>query len=440
MNTRKILTLLVVVGLIVPAATAATTAQTDSSPNQAQPQAASGGGSDGGTATTSGGSASGGSASDAGSDANYTRLYIDDRHQHLELKPGETESFTVTVENGEDEPVDVSPRVHIPPRGERPIEKSWVTLEDGNTTLDAGEEREFEVTVSIPEGTELNQYGGVIAFTDETVSYPGRPARPVHGVSLHVEVWKEPTVRILSDRHTYTQVKAGDTFTREIVIENTGDQAVPVNPQLNTEQRHQRHYPPGEQETLDRSWLEIDAPNEIDPGETATVEVTVSPPADAERGDYRAQLDLGLKDPARPDDRSYWQQIDLGFQVWTQPDEPFETSFEVSEDAEQVDLELSAGRPHHGTSEMESPSFDVTFVSPDGEEIDAERIRVTNRGSVSLGGDRRQPVADDSTYSTGGEQQTFRYRVEDPESGSWSVRIMPESTMHFGYEIIRDEQ
>lgn len=432
MNARTILTLLVVVGLLVPAAGAATTTQTDSTPNQAQVE--SGGAAEGSDA---------GGAGEAGSDnANFTRLYIDDQHANLELKPGQSESFTVTVENGEDKPVDVSPRVYIPPRGERPIEESWVTLEDGNTTLDAGEEREFEITVSIPEGTELNRYGGMIAFTDETVTYPGQPERPVHRVSMNVEVWKEPTVRILSDRHAYTQVKAGDSFTREIVVENTGDQAVPVNPQLNTEERrHHRHYPPGEQETLDRSWLEIDAPNEIDAGETATVEVTVSPPADAERGDYRSELDLGLKDPARPDRSSHWQEVNLGFQVWTQPDEPFETSFEVSEDAEGVDLKLSAGRHHRGTNEMESPSFDVTFVSPDGEEIDATRVQVTNRGSVNLGGDRRQPVADDdSTYATDGEQQTFRYRLEDPEDGSWSVRIMPENAMHFGYEIIRDEQ
>jgi len=430
MNTRTMLTLLVVAGLLVPAAGAATTAQTDSTPSQAQVES-----------EDTAGQSEASSASDAGSgNANYTRLYIDDRHQHLELKPGESESFTVTVENGADEPVDVSPQVHIPPRGERPLEESWVAIEDGDTTLDAGEEREFDVTVSIPDGTELNRYGGMIAFTDETVTYPGQPERPVHRVSLNVEVWKEPTVRILSDRHTYTQVKAGDGFTREIVIENTGDQAVPVSPQLNTEDRRHRRYAPGTQETLDRSWLEIDAPNEVDPGATETVEVTVSPPADAERGDYRAGLDLGLKDPARPDRSSHWQEVNLRFQVWTQPDEPFETSFDVSEDAESVDLELSAGRHHRGANGMESPSFDVTFVSPDGDEIDAERVTVTNRGGVNLGDDRRQPMTDDSTYSTDGEQQTFRYRLEDPEAGSWSVQIMPDNAMRFGYEIIREEQ
>lgn len=418
MHTRTVLTLLVVVGLIVPAAGAAVDAQTTSTPT---PSASDGGG-------------------DSTAHGNYTRLYIDDRHERLRLRPGESESFTITVENGEDEPVDVSPGVFVPPRGDRPVEEQWVTIHDGDVTLDAGEEREFEVTVSIPEGADLNRYGGLIAFTDETFTYPGRPAQPVHALSLHVEVWREPTVVIRSDRHTYTQVQAGDSFTREIVVENTGEQAVPVNPQLTAEDRRPRPvHAPGERETLDRSWLDIDAPNEIGPGETETIDVTVSPPADAERGDYRAELDLGLQDPARPDRSGHWQTIGLRFQVWSQPDEPFESSFAVSDDAERVTLELSAGRPHRGTTGLEAPSFDVTFVAPDGTELDAERVRVTNHGSVNLGADRRQPLADDSTYATGGDRQTFRYRLEDPAAGSWSVRIMPENAMRFSYEISRHE-
>lgn len=421
MNTRTLVTLLLVVGMLVPAAGAAVNAQTDSTGSQTAS----------GTASSQDSVASG--------DANYTRLYFDDRYKRLELQPGESDSITVTIENGEDGPVTVSPRVYIPPRGERPIEKDWVSIEDGETTLAAGEEREFEITVTVPKDTELNSYGGMIAFTDEMITYPGRPARPVHGMSLNVEVWREPTVRILSGRNIYTQVEAGDSFTREIVVENTGDQAVPVNPQLDTEDR--RHHYPRDRETLDRSWLEIDAPNEIEAGETETIEVTVTAPEDAERGDYRTTLDLGLKDPARPDRDSYWQEIDIRFQAWTQPEEPFETSFEVSDNAERITLELSAGHPYRDESEdeMEPPRFDVTFVSPNGTELDAERIRVTNRGSVDLGEDRRRSTTDDSTYATGGEQQTFSYRVENPEAGSWSMRIMPDNTMRFGYEIIREE-
>lgn len=419
MNGRTILTLLLVVGLVAPAAGITVTAQSNSTPTP----------SDGGPAAQADGTGT--------DESNYTRLYIDDQHHHLELQPGETDSVTVTVENGEDEPVDLSPRVYISPRGERPIEKSWISIQETDTTLDAGAEREFNITVSVPEETELNRYSGMIAFTDEMATYPGQPERPVHALSLNVEVWEEPSVNILSDRHAYAQAQAGDTFTREIVVENTGDEAVPVNPQLNTERN--RRMPPGNQETLDRSWLEIDAPNEIGSGERETIEVAITPPADAERGNYRTELNLGLKDPARPDRSSHWQEVNLNFQVWTQPEEPYESSFAVREDAENITLELAANRPHYDVTAVESSEFNVTFVSPSGEEITANRVQVTNQGRVALGETQRGPASDDSTYSTGPEQQTFRYQVENPEAGSWSVRIMPHNTMEFRYEIVRQE-
>ncbi|ERH07693.1 MAG: hypothetical protein J07HN4v3_00055 [Halonotius sp. J07HN4] len=52
--------------------------------------------------------------------ANYTRLYIDDGYRNLELKPGESETITVTIENGENEPVGLSPRVAAPPTRSQP--------------------------------------------------------------------------------------------------------------------------------------------------------------------------------------------------------------------------------------------------------------------------------------------------------------------------------
>lgn len=365
---------------------------------------------------------------------NYTRIYFDDQYQHLRLKPGETKTVTIGVENGEDEAIELSPHLFVPPRGERPVDEDWVTLETDDLELGPGEAREFDVTVEVPEDAEINRYGGAIAFTNETISYPGRPEQPVNGVSLNVEVWQEPTVHVVSDTYVHSQVQAGDSFTREIVVENTGDEAVPVNPELATQDRYR---PYDDRNTLDRSWVEFDAPNEIPAGEKGTIEVSVSPPSDADRGDYRAEVDLGLKDPARSDRSAHWQRVNVRFQVWTQPEEPFETSFDVSEETDDVTLELSAGR--YGNVDGAAADFDVTFVSPDGEEIDAERVSVTNTGSVNLGDTRRPGTTDDGTYSSGGEQQQFVYRLDDPEDGSWSVQIMPENAMQFSYEIVRNE-
>ena len=412
MNTRKlILITLVVVGAVTATGVVTVTAQS-SATTTVQSDAA---------------------APDPG---NYTRLYVDDGYRNAELKPGESDTFTITVENGEDEPVDLSPRVVSPPtRNQPPVESSWVSIEADDTTLDGGESREFDVSVDVPDDAEIGDYSGMIALTDETVQYPGRPPQPIHSVSLSVTVWQQPTVQIQSDTHIYTQLQAGETVTREITISNTGEEAVPVSPQFNAE--NNRRYRPTSRETLDRSWVSIDAPNEIPAGETDTVEITVAPPSDADRGDYNANVDLGITDPARPNDRAYWQQVDLNFQLWTAPDEPFETTFSVSESTTNATLTLDAHRPR--TPEASSNAdFDVMFVSPDGREIAAERSSLTDSGRVTLGA-HRQPAQTDDTYAAEGSQQTFTYELDDPAAGEWSVRIMPENTMGFEYELTRTE-
>ncbi|MFB6299886.1 MAG: hypothetical protein ABEH65_06445 [Halobacteriales archaeon] len=375
-------------------------------------------------------------ASDDDSESNYTSLYVEEDYHHLELKPGEEFSFEATVENGEDATVTLDPHVFVPKVGDRPVKSDWVTIE-GETTLDPDEETTFTVNVAVPEDAELGRYRGWVAFTNETISYPGRPPRPVHAASFNVEVWKEPTVTIDSDRHIHRQIKAGDSFTRTIEITNTGDQPVPVSPELNMERGHRR----AREDTMKREWIDIEAPSEIAPGETGTVEITVSIPESTDRGDYDTEIDLGLKDPARPDRRSHWQQIRMHFQVWKQPEEPYTTSFSVSEDTTTVTLTLDThNRRYADQSDAKSPSFDVTFVTPNGTEIDAERVQRSERGRVDLGHDNdRRDTADDSAYSVRGSQETFTYRIEEPAAGEWTAEIMPHNAVRFGYEIVRDE-
>lgn len=414
-NRTLILIALVVAGAV--AATGAVTATTGS------------------TATaTETGTAAGGTTPDIG---NYTRLYVDDSYRNLELKPGESDTVTVTVENGESEAVDISPRIATPPtRNRPPVAAEWVSIDGGDTTLDAGETAEVDITVDVPENADIGDYTGVVAFTDETIRYPGRPPQPVHSVSMSVTVWQEPTVQLNSETHIYTHLQAGETFTRELTVSNTGEDAIPVNPQFNADNRV-RHRPGG-RTTLDRSWVTIDAPSEIEAGETETITLTVEPPADADRGDYSATLDLGLTDPARNADNTYWQEVDLNFQVWTAPEEPFETSFSVSEATTNATLELTANHRRRAAEQGEDASFKVTFVTPDGRELEANRASLTDSGNVNLGAQRPRETTDD-TYVARGGQQTFTYELADPAAGEWSVRIMPEDTIDFSYEITRDE-
>lgn len=411
MKVERILIGVLVVGMLVPAASAQLTTQQHSH----------------GAATATSGASSAAAAAEP-DPANYTRLYVSERYNRLDLKPGQSDSFEVTVENGEDSPVTLDPHLYLPKVGERPVERDWVSIDAGDTTLDAGETRTVEVTVEVPEDVQQAQYQGAVAFTNETITYPGRPARPVHAASFAVEVRREPTVHVRHGDHGFRQARAGGSVTHVVTIENTGDGAVPVNPTLSAERT-------GRESVIQRSWVDIDAPSEIGPGETANVTVTVEPPGDADRGRYDVPVDLGLKDPARPDHRGYWQRVDVRVQVWKQPDEPIERQFRVSDDAGNVTLTLSTHSRFQSDDGTEPVGFDVEFVSPDGTVVDADRVRVTDSGHVDLSADSRSryPAA------SGGEKR-FTYRLADPDAGTWSVRIVPHNTFEFGYEITRAEQ
>jgi len=413
MRKQTILALFLAAALAVPAAAAAPTPTAQ-------------------TATADAGGSS--SASDAASATNYTSLYVDAEGTNLDLKPGESDSFSLTVENGDESAVSLSPHLYVPPVGENLLKAEWVSI-DGDTELDDGEETSLDVTVSVPESAELGHYRGQIALTNETVTYPGRPARPVHAVSTYVEVWKQPAVEILSSTYFSGQVEAGDSATYEVRIENSAESAVPLSPELK-DQRNVRYG--GSTGGLDPSWVSIDAPPEIDAGETATVEMTVSVPESAERGSYDAQVDLGLKDPNRPGRSTYWQEVDLGVQVWKQPAEPFETTFDVSEDAESIDLTLSPRTAGRERQDAEAPDFDVTLVTPNGTEIAPERVRTTNEGYVDMSGRSRQAQTD-GAYASDGSRTSFDYTASASAAGEWTLRVMPHNTMGFNYEIVRNE-
>jgi len=412
MQHRRILTLVLAAALIVPAATSGVVAQSASATSMAAQTEA--------TQQTS---------------ENYTRLYVDDQYRSLELKPGESDTLNVTVENGEDESVTLSPHLYVPQLGQQPVTESWVDIAGGNITLDAGEERTVTVTVDVPEDAEIGRYNGVIAFTDEMVTFPGQPPRPVHMAQFSLEVWEEPTVTIDSDTWLSSQVQSGETTTQEIVVSNSGEEAVPLNPTIKTERRTMSSRMG--QETLDKSWFEIDAPSEIPAGESATVEVTIRPPESADRGRYDAELDLGVVDPARPDDSNYWQQIHVGFQVWQQPEEPFETTVDVANNTESMTLTLSTNSmPQDG--QTTTPSFDVTYVAPNGTTVAPERVERSASGHIDLGRSDDQQNSD-SAYSDSGEDREITYRIDEPASGEWTAQIMPENAIQFGYEITRNE-
>lgn len=417
MKLKHILTVLIAVSLLTPAATAYTSAQdsTPTSDTDAQPP----------------------SLATSNVSEDYIRLYVEDEYRNLDLKPGESESFSVTVENGEDSAIELSPHVFVPKMGNvRPVKPSWVTIGSGDRTLEPDEEREFEISVDVPETADLANYRGTIAFTNATVSYENRPPRPVHTARFSLNVYKEPIVRITSGDYLNAQVEAGETVERTITINNTGEQAVPLNPQFQIDS-HRRHAG-GPDRKLQRSWIDIDAPSQVPAGETVDVTVTIEVPENAATGYYDKEFTLGLKDPHRQDEDQYWQRIDLSLQVWKQPQQPFETTVSVRDSTESVSLTVTSHRYDRGQeqSETEQPTFDVVFVSPNGTAVTPEQVSLKTSGSVSLADDRRRGGSD-GTYATDGPNYEMTYRVSDPVAGDWSVKIMPHNAMNFRYDIVQ---
>lgn len=76
---------------------------------------------------------------------------------------------------------------------------------------------------------------------------------------------------------------------------------------------------------------------------------------------------------------------------------------------------------------------------PDGSTVEPERIQVTDSGNVDLGERRRPGARTQGTYASDGGDTEFVYRVEAPESGDWTARILPKNTANFDYEIVREE-
>lgn len=251
---------------------------------------------------------------------------------------------------------------------------------------------------------------------------------------MSVDIQKEPTVNILSDTYVNTQVEAGDSVTRQIVIKNTGDQAVPLSPERAEQRGH--CYSTRCPQQVNQSWIEIDAPSQIAPGETATVTVTISPDENADRGRYDTEIDLGLQDPNRNDRNGYWQKVRLNFVVWEQPDEPYVADFTVDERTDNVTLTLNP-QSRRTAENADEAGFDVTFVSPDGERIDAKRVQVSERGHVDLGAQRQG--TDDGPYATNNGNTEFVYELDAPDAGEWTVEIMPEDTIGFQYELTQNE-
>lgn len=384
----------------------------------------------------------------------FEKISVNPANKYLELKPGESKNFTVTVENNDNKTVELNPRLLIIPYTEKYINESWVSINPSAKDLEAGEEQEFEVEVNIPEDADLGNYAVLIAFTENVPEgdvagyYPNFPGT----MQLNLRVWVPPAVQILTP-YVNDLIEAGETYTYEIKLRNTGDKDVAISPEL-TEGGdiiyYDSVYPYGGMAyAFENDAITIEAPEKVEAGQTAIVKLTLKVPADA-KGSYTGTLDLNIDDPGISE---YEGKVSLNFRILPIPEEPYETTFKTMDNGT-ISIEISAyqygyGLYAEGENRDLTPSFEVNLTDPSGKKVTPVLVSKKYSGSVSIIDDTYpQPYLSDAsakiaagteTYTQGNYQggtTTFVETYTVPgAAGDWTLSILPRNTENFDYSI-----
>ena len=368
----------------------------------------------------------------------YTHLKISPGYEHPRLQPGESEEITVTVTNPDDE-IHTEPHLVIMPFDDNPIESDWIKITPASVNISSESKQEYTIVVEVPDDAEIGHYHATIAFTDDAIG-DGPYPKHLNTFELSLEIWMPPKVQILTP-YIYDQIEAGRTYDYTIELENTGNDPIAIYPEIEDEdRRHHGYMIPAPAFTSDA--ITITAPDEIEPGQHATVEVHIAVPDDA-RGRYDGSIDLNIDDPGI---REYEGRVHISFEVIRYPTEPFVKYFDVS-DAAKVVIEVTA---HNWRATDVEPSFVVSLAGTDGNSVDIGRTMKTQKGSVSFGFGSTMgmpymsypmPIppgmtinAAEEGYSEMSTQYTATYTA-DCAAGTYELRILPENAERFEYTI-----
>ncbi|WP_269850931.1 COG1470 family protein [Methanosarcina horonobensis] len=196
-------------------------------------------------------------------------------------------------------------------------------------------------------------------------------------MQLNLQVWIPPTVQILTP-YVNDLVEAGETYTYEIKLRNTGSKDVSISPEF-TEGGDVIYYDSvspygGAAYAFENDAISIEAPEEVKAGQTAVVKMTLKVPADA-KGSYSGNLDLNIDDPGI---REYEGKIYLNFRILPIPEEPYETTFKTT-DSGNISIEVRAYQYGYslytaGGNRDLAPSFEVNLIDPSGKKITPDLV------------------------------------------------------------------
>lgn len=368
----------------------------------------------------------------------YKLVQISPKHEWFELKPGGEKEFTVTVENKDEEAVSTSPRIETLPFEEYFVEEGWITVEPRSAEIKAGGEQEYTVTVKIPEDAEIGHYSAQIVFTNDTMPtpYPAPFPMYVNSLMLSIHVWEPPKI-LIQPQYIHDRVEAGQSQEYEIQLENKGDKAIAIRPEIGG---GGQRYGPFEN-TIPEGWLTIDAPANVDAKSKTTVKVTVNVPVDA-KGQYEGTINLNIDDPSI---EQWDQEVHIGLEVWKQPTKPFREDFTVRQ-GEKITVEITTRQHAYDNyggeaAEKEEPSFVVALTTPEGDKLKSAPSKTVKTGEIRLGMDYLPPreASSEGMYHVMSTEYRETYEITNATGGVWTLEILPRNAESFEYTIERAE-
>lgn len=387
----------------------------------------------------------------------FEKIRVDPAYKYLELEPGDSDNFTVTVENKDNKTIKLKPELLITPYTENFMDENWTSISPSEKSLKPGEKQEFQVKVNIPEDADLGNYAALIAFTEKVPEgdvagyYPNFPGT----MQLNVQVWVKPSVQILTP-YVNDLVEAGETYTYEIKLRNTGDKDIAISPELTREggiiyAEDALSSTGMPQQAFGDDAISVEAPDKVKAGQTAIIKLTLAVPADA-KGSYSGSLDLNIDDPGI---RDYEELVSLSFRILPVPEEPYESTFEAETDGP-ITLEIKAyqygyGLYTTGGNRDLTPFFNVSLIDPSGNEVTPTLVNTKYSGSINIVDDTYpQPpypmpyvssrvAGGMETYDQGSYQggtTTFVKTYSAPgAAGEWTLSILPRNTENFEYTV-----
>lgn len=369
--------------------------------------------------------------------ANYTRLLISPQYNKFRMEPGDKEEFTVTVKNTENKSVPTQVHVVTPPYAENEPGKDWIRVEPKSAEIAAGDMQEYNVTVDIPPDADIGYYQAQIVFTNDTmwsIPYPEKFPKYVNACELSIDVWTQPKVyfwpRYISDR-----VKAGQSYKYEIQLENIGDKAIAIKPEVEEGLPYEIPViplPPYEYRggRIPAEWLTIEAPAEVEANSTATVTVTMNVPEEALGQYYEGTINLNIDDPSIEEwDQKVWMNIE----VWKQPTTPYSDEFTV-EQGDNFSVVVRAQEYAYDSYSRAEEDFCVVLLNPDGNKTTIEASKRVKKREVSVGM-KNGDAWNEGTYHVVSMEDSKTCVVTNATGGTWTLQILPLNVRDFSYTI-----